>query len=331
MDIIVLLIFAVVAVIVLILHSYFKRGFVLTFNFFLFAFMLTFIKGGVHIFKFENLSLEFGHIAILHAAISAFIWMLVFYLSWCLAEKIVGRVGYLKDKIFPTLLYAGIVIAAFAYAIELIAVNIGWWGSPDINRGILLTSFGHIRQCFYFSIYFLAAYFLIAYSKYKKKDWKIIFFILPFIHSWLPLLFGRGLIEFIEEALVLIILFIMVFISPLRFDYSGIKMAALPRFLKPKLLDSLPMLVLLFILSILVFLNVAWLHNLKLLISLLPIGFLVLLAIRKIPFSWIFFFTVICFLLLGKQAIPLAVPVIFLIPFQLTINYSILKNKSLFK
>ncbi len=304
-----------VGIIACVLHSYFKRGGALTLNFFLFSFMLTFTRGGVHIFKFINSSGPSS--IIVKAALSTLIWVLAFYLSVYIAEKVADRSTQIKHRIFPVLLFAGITISAIAYAFETTATNIGWWAIPvtDVDSGFLLTPFYVIRKWFYFYVYFLAAYFLIACSEYKRKNWKTIFFILPFVHAWIPRFFGEGLPQIIEEHAALMVLLVLAFTNPLRFDYSGIKKHEGVSFLKPKLLDQLPMAVMIMLLSTLALLDVAKIHDAGLVISILPAMFFILLAIKRIPFYWIASLALISLLLLKKLALPIIVPVGFLIIF----------------
>jgi len=281
MDIKVFYGFVSAGIILLITHSYFKRGLPLTLNFFLFAFMLTFTKGGTHIFKFVDLIEEKpGPAVIFHAAVSSLIWMLAFYLSWCIAEKIVERSERLRARVFPTLLFSGLVIACLAYAIEATAINVGWWGRAVEGEGIFLLPLDIIFQWLCFSIYFMAAYFLIACSEYKNKEWKTIFFLLPFIHSWIPRFFGQGFPELIERIAVLSIILILAFTSPLRFDYSANPGPITSRrFASSELLNYLPLTVTLILLAILAFVDITIIHNGRLLVSLLPLSFLLFIRI----------------------------------------------------
>jgi hypothetical protein len=320
--------FCGIGIITLILHSYFKRGLALTLNFFLFAFMLTFTKGGEHSFKFMILA-KAGPQTIFPAVISTLIWILSFYLSWCIAEKVVERMPYFKNRVFPVLFFAGIFVATFAYAIEAAAINIGGWNAPVVNGNeFLLIPFYVVKRQFYFSVYFLAAYFLIACSEYKNKDWKIVFFILPFINTWIPQFFGLGLAQFIKEILTLIILLLLAFRSPLRFYPAGTKQSSGGVFLKTELVDLLPVAVMVILTFILFFIDTVKLHDMRLLVSLLPMGFFILLAIKRIPLFWITFIALLCLVALKKLAIPAMLPVGLLVLFQLIIKSSFIKNNS---
>ena len=176
-------------------------------------------------------------------------------------------------------------------------------------------------------MYFLAAYFLITCSEYKNKDWKIIFFILPFIHTWIPQFFSLGLAQSVEEILALIILSVLAFMSPLRSCHSSIKQPSWRPFLKTELVDLLPVAVTVMLLFILFFIDVIKTHDMRLLVSLLPMGFFILLAIKKIPLFWITVISLLCLAALKRLAIPAIVPVGLLVLLQLIAKpYPVEKN-----
>ncbi|PIQ90364.1 MAG: hypothetical protein COV71_04855 [Candidatus Omnitrophica bacterium CG11_big_fil_rev_8_21_14_0_20_41_12] len=324
----VLINFCGIGIIALILHSYFKRGLALTLNFFLFAFMLTFTKGGEHTFQFMNLvKAEPQNIS--HAVISTLIWVLSFYLSWCIAEKVIERVAYFKNRIFPVLLFAGLFVAYFAYAMEVTAINMaGGNALISSNNDFLLIPVYIIKKQFYFSLYFLAAYFLIACSEYKNRNWKIIFFILPFINTWIPQFFGLGMAQSIKEMLTLIILIVFAFMSPLRFDYSGIKQFSRKTFSNTEWVNLFPVVIMVVLLSILFFIDVFKIYDTSLLVSLLPLGFFVLLAIKRVPLLWVTFIALLCLMVFKQLAIPAIVPVGLLAIFQLITKFYFIKNNS---
>ena len=204
------------------------------------------------------------------------------------------------------------------YAVEITAANIGWLGIPQaINAGSCLGLPDITRRLFYFSVYFFAAYFLISVSEYKKKEWKTIFFVLPFLHTWVIQFFGKGYPQIIEESIVLLALFLLAFVSPLRFDYSGVSLPKAQGRIKPRLIELLPMLVAITLIFILSFIDLITIQNPRLLISLLPICFLVLLSIPRIPLIFVILLNITCLLIFKKLAIFAALPVLLLAIFQL--------------
>lgn len=309
----------------LILHSYFKRGLALTLNFFIFAVMLVFTKGGEHSFQFMNFT-KIQPQTMFYAAISTLIWVVSFYLSWCMAEKIVQRAPYFNNRVFPVLLFAGIFVAFFAYALEATLTNIAESTIIANSNGFLVIPFYVVKKQFYFSIYFLAAYFLIACSEYKNKDWKLIFFLLPFINTWIPQFFGQGLAQFIKEMLTLATLIPLAFMCPLRFDYPKIKPPKGKFFLNTRWVDLLPLAVAGVLVFILFVIDVIKLHDMRLVASLLPVGFFMLFTIKRISLLWIIFIACLCFLGFKELAIPAIVFVGLLASFQLVSSSRFIKN-----
>ncbi len=130
-----LLLFLIIGITLLIFHSYFTRGFRVTFNFFLFALIAAmrkeigtffdsrFLVSKGSPFFFPTVNVSFG------TSLSVVIlgWVFVFYISWIISGKIIQRLDYFRDKIFPTVLFSGIVIASISYAVEAIGINMGWW------------------------------------------------------------------------------------------------------------------------------------------------------------------------------------------------------------
>ncbi len=324
--------FCISGLILLIINSYFKRGLALTVNFFLFVFMLTFINAGTQSLRLISIpaNTNTNLLNIFHATFSTAIWVLVFYLAWHIGEKTIARIAYVKVRVFPLILYTAITVAALVYAVEITAANIGWLGIPQaINDGCYLGLPDITRRLFYFSAYFFAAYFLITVSEYKKKEWKTIFFVLPFLHTWVIQFFGKGYPQIIEESFVLLALFLLAFVSPLRFDYSGVNLPEVKLRIRSRLIELLPMLVVVMLLFILSFIDLIKIQNPRLLASLLPICFLVLLSIPRIPLPLIILLNIVCFLIFKKLAIFAAVPALLLVLFQLAGQLRFNKKDSL--
>lgn len=182
-------------------HSYYRRGPALTFNFFFFAFILIFSKSGWPILKPMQLE-SFGQPAMFYRAFFASLWVILFYLSWSIAEGLVKVIGYFRGKVFPVLLFSVIVMAVILRALRV--------HSSDVGQEV----------CFF--LYFQTAYLLVTQSKYKAKDYKGVFFALPFLYNWIKLFSGENHLNlFVAGSLFLLV--ILAFASPLTFDYSGVK------------------------------------------------------------------------------------------------------------
>lgn len=319
-----------VSVALLVVHSYFNRGFKLTFNFFLFAFIAAMRKEIGSFFGSGALASrgspfffpETGTPFAISFLTVIFGWVLTFYIAWALAEKITKKLGYFNNKIFPTLLFAGIIAASISYAVEAVGVDIGWWrwkfyDGRFSNFLIGHTHFVAIEAWFYFAIHFLAVYFLIECSKFKKFDWKCLFFLIYFMRTW-SIVFSEGshLPRIMEQRVMFCLLIISAFLVPLKFELPVFKS---PRIsvISRKLIDSIPFLVLFNLVGVLLFLSIAKIKDAHLIISSLPLVILILLAIERIKFVIIIFFCLFLLLYGGRLMVPVIIPVIIFMIFKL--------------
>jgi hypothetical protein len=151
------------------------------------------------------------------AVITLLGWMLLFYLGWFIAEKILQYFDVLKKRLFLTIFFSSVVITVILCPIVKIISIVDWqkWLVPLISNDIFLI--GHPKhpfvEGFYFSLLFLAAYFLISCSEWKNRNWKMIFFLLPFIHLWTVRLFGSGAALFCQRILIFISIVILAFFN----------------------------------------------------------------------------------------------------------------------
>ena len=190
---------SVISICLFILHSYCKRGARLTFNFFLFASIVTFIKeapgrrfDGVlaqdYAAPFEFLAQQSP--VIVGSLTGLLGWIFIFYLGWSMAERIIQRAGTLSEYVFPVLFLSALVIGSTSYGIEATAIKIGWWRwkiedlrFAEILIGVPFISF---EAWINFSLqYLLLPYLLIQCSTLRHAFWKSVFFIIPFTHNLL--------------------------------------------------------------------------------------------------------------------------------------------------
>lgn len=329
MDLRIVLLICFVSIFIFIVHSYLSKGFRLTFNFFFFAFLVAIIKEGPmmingSLVKNPTMPYEFlvKHSSVMiETALAIMGWVFTFYLGWYIANRIAKRLGVWENRIFPVVFISGLVTASVGYAVEATAIGIGWWQwtisdlrlAGFLVGGVPLIVF---ETWMHFPTqYLLMPYSLIECSKFKKANWKVIFFLIPFVHS-VSTQCRPDFIRNIIEQFALVVLFILAIVSPLRFDYSGVKPTTLKRNFNLKLLELLPMLVIVMLVSILGFLDLVKIHNSQLLISLLPLIFFILLAIKRVPLLWITVFSLICPLILNKQAIIAVVPLVTVVGFK---------------
>lgn len=330
MDLRIVLSICFVSIFIFIAHSYLTKGFRLTFNFFFFAFLVAIIKEGPMMIngalvKNPTMPYEFlvKHSSVMIETTLAIMgWVFTFYLGWYIANRIAKRLGTWENRIFPVVLISGLVTASLGYAVEATAIGIGWWQwtigdlrlAGFLVGGVPLIVF---ETWMHFPTqYLFLPYSLIECSKFKRANWKVVFFLIPFVHS-VSTQCRPDFIRNIIEQVALVALFILAFVSSLRFDYSGARPATLKRNLNLKLLELLPMLVIVMLVFILGFLDLVKIHNSQLLISLLPLIFFILLAIRRVPLLWIAGLSLLCPLILSKQAAMAVVPLVVIVGFKI--------------
>lgn len=319
-----LFIVAIISIALLMAHSYFKRGFRLTFNFFLFALIAamrketgTFfgsgplmLKGSPFFFPETGIPFVISFLTVISG------WVLTFYIAWALSEKITERLGYFNNKIFPTLLFAGMIVGGMSYAIETVGVNIGWWAWKfhDGRFSDFLAGNAHffaIEAWFYFAVHFLMVYFLIECSRFKKLGWKCIFLLIYFIRTW-TIVFSGGsdLLRIAEERVMLCLLIVLSFSAPLEFDFPVLKFPKKISFLSYKLFNAMPFLVIFNVIGVLVFLSMTKIKNIQLIISFFPLIVLVLLAIKRINLMVMIIFCLCLLIYGGNKAVPAMLPVV---------------------
>lgn len=326
-----LLAVVLVSIVLLIVHSYFKRGFRLTFNFFLFALIAALRKEIGTFFGSESLMLKGSPFFFPDTSLPFLIsfltvifgWMFTFYIACSLAERITDKFTYFNNKIFPTLLFAGIIAASISYAVETVGVNMGWWRWKfyDNRFSNFLVGDAHffaMEAWFYFTIHFLAAYFLIECSRFKKISWKCLFFFVYFIRTW-SIVFsgGSNLPRIIEEGIMLCLLVLFSFWLPLEFKLPVLNFKRKLSVFSFKLIDGLFFLVVFNLVAVLVFLSMVKLKNMHLVISIFPLITLILLAIPKIKPLWVFLFCVCIFICGGNVMVPTILPVALFMIFKL--------------
>lgn len=337
MSITKLFIVVIISIALLIAHSYFKRGFRLTFNFFLFALIAAMRKEIGTFFGSEELTLKgspffFPETGIPFAVSFLTVisgWIFTFYIAWALSEKITDRLGYFSNKIFTTLLFAGMIVGSMSYAIEAVGVNIGWWTWKfhDGRFSGFLAGDAHffaIEAWFYFAVHFLTVYFLIECSKFRHAGWKCVFFLIYFIRTW-AIVFsgGQDLLRIAEERIMLCLLIILSFSAPLEFDMSAavkprFSMRMKPSFLSYKLFNAIPFLVIFNVIGVLIFMSVVKIKNVQMAVSFLPLAVLVLLAIRKINPAVMVIFCLSLLVCCGTKAVPAVLPVVLFMVFRLS-------------
>ncbi len=315
--------FSSTGLILLIIHSYHKRGFRITFNFFLFSFIAgmrkeagTFLGTPISKMKYPTPFVHPNDYPLAFSVVNTTIgWMLAFYLSWYIAEKITDKLPYFKGKILPTLFFSGLVVAALSYAIEATAINIGWWKwvffdkhfSDFLVGGVHLFA---LSAWFYFTVHFLAPFLLIECSDFRKAGWRCLFFLIPFLRTCTMIFLGSDLPRMLYEFAFFILLVALMISNPLDFNYPEFRSRIIKRRFIAKLIEALPLIVSLLILLVLIFVDLVKVGDASLLISLLPLVLLIMLSLRSLSLWLVILFMAILGLVFGKVAMPAVIPVL---------------------
>ena len=312
-----------------IFDCYHRKGKRLTFNFFFFSFL--YLSGWI--FKnigntplplktARSLSHSFFPVGlaepiksvcifvILLTGVSVF--MCIYYVGWRFSEDILQRASIFKGRIFASVLMTGLVAVSFLYILESLAINMGWWRwditALESGDFLVCCPLHPLREGFYNVVYFISAYLLIECSEYRKRTWKMIFFILPFIHIWTIRFFGDGLPRFIERSITLTTLVVLAYISSVRLEYADNPLR------KNSKIETRPRI---FLWYMLITVAVIWfivqfviIKNSPVAISLLPAFFFLLLSSKSIPIYLVIIFSCLFLVILGYRYIFILVPLV---------------------
>ena len=290
---IILVLPALVVFLALVAHCYLYRGIRLTFAFF----------GGVflHVLMKEITHMHVGHaylvlikpLRILHVPLIVYIgWAMTFYLSWYIAERILKRLGSSSDKVFPTIVWSMLVAGGIAYCVEATALNAGWWQWlwPDLRlKDFLVTPFAALEAWPSETAHFLLIFFLAECSRFRKEWWRfylyvfllwsLIIAVFVYFYSFLPRFVA---VIRVYDCIRLLLPVFLMFYSGLKLRSTRIQGAVSKR--REFFYDALPFFSLSAILAVCLITDTAILKQPELLISMLLIGMLVILSVRKIPF-----------------------------------------------
>ncbi|MBL7196780.1 MAG: hypothetical protein ISS47_01630 [Candidatus Omnitrophica bacterium] len=335
MNVLPLFISAIIAVGLLILHSYLFRGARITFNFFFFAFLCALRKERILLTPAPRCPYEYlnCNLPVFWSILAATVgWLFAFYIGWTLAEMIFKkRIVLFEERIFPTLLLTSLIIGSIAYCLEATGIAMGWWKWRfiDLRQANFLIGcpFMAIEAWFFFSVYFLAAYFLIECSRFRRVNWKCIFFLLPLIFLW----YFQFISPKLSQKIAIAILFPLSFLSPLKFEYGQAEWPESVKFSLNirRLLTDIPLFMILFMLGFVIVMDLAVIKQPALLVSALPAFFFLLLCIKKIPFYFILILAVVLFAVIGSKFVPSLIPVGFVMIFWISGKVSNKKEKAI--
>lgn len=312
-----IILFSFLMLLALIFHSFVFRGRYLTLVFFIFVLFWGSVKEffGPHIqFSFNN---KTGLEYLLNKALVINGWAITFYLGWSISEAILIRINKSRENIFSILLLSCSVIASIAYFIESAATSVGWWQwnarKVVLNNDFFTTHFfvgtslKVVQAWAYFGFIFLFSYFFIFFISNKFKNFKYVFYSLPFI----SILAIRWAGPCLELFFLFAFLFVFIFSRYVKLACSPLETSR--HILKTGIiLEHIPVFILAFMMLTVVYCLVVIKQTTYPLISLLPALFLLLYALKSIPQRVIFLLIVPVAILAREKMVPL-VCVMFLI------------------
>ena len=209
------------------IHSSKTKPLGITINFLLFSFLWSFnqesaIRRSSVLSNSPLPQLE----SFIYALFSSLGWVVVFYLGWYIAGKIIGKSAVFRDNLFFRIisisLFCGIILFIFE-AMASTFIDWSYWTKYNMPPIFFLAGRPTyiLNSGFYASLYFFLSFFLINCSKYKDRFWKVIFFAIPFLPDFVVQFFGTGQGRFIERLFILLFIIVFSIINPLRLICDG--------------------------------------------------------------------------------------------------------------
>lgn len=313
--------------IAVILHSYLYRGARLTFVFFGSAFLHILLKELTHLYV-ENkfiLTLRPYRVLgdtpqILQLPVFVYIgWAVTFYLSWYLAERILKRIGYFYDRVFPTISWSILIAGAISYCVEATAIKAGWWlwSFPDPRlKEFIITPLSAFYAWPSQTSFFLLIFFIFECSRFRKQWWRVFLFtfIARLAHAALII---YGVVNFGQknaiittcDSVSILLPFLLMFFSSLRLQLTlNLKKNTI-------YYNVLPLFALTSILFICVAMDISILKKPEMLVSVLPLVLLILLSLRNISMTAITILTVFSVISGSQKMYILCIPVVMFLLF----------------
>jgi hypothetical protein len=321
-----LLVPALLVFIALLLHCLFYRGLRLTLTFFGSAFLHTLIKELTHVYMENKFAFVLRPYWVLGARFKIFGlplviymgWAITFYLSWYLAERILKRIGYFSDRIFPTIVWSLLIAGAISYCVETTAIIAGWWlwTSPDPRfKDFLVVPFSAIQAWPAQTAQFLLIFFLSECSKYRAGWWRVflytlivgMFIFLSIDYSFMN--FWRNTPIVFDIVRISITILLMFFYST-QLQFIRLNPPATERKKDTFFYDAFPLFALGLILFTCIIMDTLVLKNQVLLISIFPLAMFAMLSIKKIPLLVILILVSFSLIYGGHRLYILCIPTI---------------------
>jgi len=257
-------------------------------------------------------------ISIFHASLVVCIgWLFTLYASWSLAEGILKKIEFFSGKLFPTLLFGGLIASSMSYCVEATGIAVGWWHWT--RRDIRLAGFfegvplSPLEGWFFMFMVFMVPYFLIECSKYRIKQWKYLF-ILPSLFYFTMRVSANYALAMIAECLAIMLILYLSLKNRLllinHYQFCPNKNSRGAHFMQ-----KIPFFMVLLMLMVMIFVDLKIAKRPELLISTLPITIFILIYFLNNFLNGIFLLIFAVSFFGGKKFSILIVPVITFLAF----------------
>ena len=209
---------SLVAVLLLVVHSWRRRGGRVTAAFFIPAFLFGVLRGNViHVIILiisgtgeggkpylpqSRLLPDIGY-----ASIQVVIgWMFAGYLAWTLSEYVLRRLRGWEGRLFPTVGLAALFMGAISYCMEAAAPRVGWWywDISTVNPLFGRVPVTGVIAWVSIATDFLFPFLLITGSEYRRRPWRWLTLVVFPVHMTVHALYNT--VSYIDNFHVVMIL-----------------------------------------------------------------------------------------------------------------------------
>ena len=293
----VLFLSSLTALVLLVFHSWRRRGGRVTAAFFIPGILFGVLRGNVVHYIMVLLS-DTGAATrpylpqnpilpdIGHASIQVVIgWVFAGYLAWTLAEYVLRRVQ-LQKRLFPTVAFAALFMSAMSYCMETTATRVGWWywEMSTVDR-----IFGHapsagILAWFSIATDLIFPVLFITCSAYRRRPWRWVALLVFPLHMVAHALYATvPFIDHVHDVMILALAALALFNRTRIETGFAEKPAETGRSVCSRLVDLIPAIAVGTFFIIMLRADLLVVGEFTLAFTAIPLFIFALLAVRRVP------------------------------------------------
>ena len=285
------------AVLLLVLHSWRRRGGAATAAFFIPGILFGIVRGNVvhAIMKFISGGASAGRPYVPqspllpdvgYASMQVVIgWIFAGYLAWTVSEYVLRRLK-LENRLFPTVALAGLFLGAISYCMETTAPRVGWWywEISTVNAFFGRVPIAGIVAWFSIATDLLFPVLFIACSEYRGRWWRWLTLLVFPLHMGAHALYNT--VPYIDNVHVVMILAVA---ALALFNRTRIETGQVGRRVEGKggvaavLVDLIPAAAVGTFLAVILRADLLVLGDFRPALTAIPLVILLVLAVRGIP------------------------------------------------